>query len=265
VDANVQPNTSVLAVLRTQMSVITALTLREIYRETAHFSWGFAFQLIEPAVYVAVVSGVHVYIHNLLPAEMTPLLFIVLGVVPEQTFRLTCLSIDNIIRANQQLLSLPRVTALDIVFGKGLQLLITHTLIFCLFAGGTAYYEHVGFPREPLGVYLSFVGAWWIGFSFGLILVPLNRVYPPIERLMLPIIRLIFYTSGLYFTITDVPSWAWPYLTWNPLLHVHELLRTDWYHTYKTPIGSPFYIICVCTVMTFIGLAWERYTRRMIE
>ena len=135
--------------LKTQVAIIVALTIREIHRETAHFSWGFAFQLIEPAVYVAVVSFMHVYVNNLLPPEMTPLLFIVLGVVPEQTFRLTCLSIDHVIRSHKQLLAVPRVTALDIVFARGLQLFITHTLIFCLFAGATAYYEKVGFPREP--------------------------------------------------------------------------------------------------------------------
>jgi len=66
------------------------------------------------------------------------------------------------------------------------------------------------------------------------------------------------------FQITMFPATIWPYLTWNPLLHVEELLRTYWFYSYHTPVGSPSYVAECLFGMVFFGLLLERYARRRL-
>jgi ABC-type polysaccharide/polyol phosphate export permease len=49
---------------------------------------------------------------------------------------------------------------------------------------------------------------------------------------------------------------------WNPLLHIEELIRTYWFTSYHTPVGSPAYVAECLLIMTFLGLLVERYVRR---
>jgi ABC-type polysaccharide/polyol phosphate export permease len=50
-------------------------------------------------------------------------------------------------------------------------------------------------------------------------------------------------------------------LTWNPMLHVSELMRTYWFTSYQSPVGNPFYIAeCVLGVCA-LGFSLERYVR----
>jgi capsular polysaccharide transport system permease protein len=69
-------------------------------------------------------------------------------------------------------------------------------------------------------------------------------------------------SSGLFFCITMLPLAFWPYVTWNPLFHVTELVRDAWFEGYVSPIASPTYVVECTLVLLFLGLSVERHVRR---
>ncbi len=73
----------------------------------------------------------------------------------------------------------------------------------------------------------------------------------------------MFYTSGAFFVITTLPPGAWPYLDWNPLLHIDELMRVYWFTTYNSPVASPSYLVFCLMGLLVLGLSLERFIRRV--
>jgi ABC-type polysaccharide/polyol phosphate export permease len=52
-------------------------------------------------------------------------------------------------------------------------------------------------------------------------------------------------------------------MTWNPILHINELMKTYWFQNYNTPIGSPAYVMAWILGLGFVGLSLERFIRRV--
>src|SRR5437588_6743385 len=147
------------------------------------------------------------------------------------------------------------VTELDLVLASALRIFATYAVLFIVLAIAACFYESVPFPRFPLGIILLFFSMSLMGISFGLILMIFNRLYPPAGKFTGFFLRFSMIFSGVIFSITMFPPVVWPYLTWNPLLHAEELLRTYWFYTYKAPVGSPMYITeCLVCMAVFVLL-----------
>jgi capsular polysaccharide transport system permease protein len=249
--------------LKTQIDVIVALTIRDMQAANARVELGLAWALVEVLLYVAIISLVRVFIKAFMPPNMPPFTFLMLGILPWQTFSHTARSVETIVSKNRGLLILPIVKPLDLVFAKAIETFCIYGLMFLLLVSVSAYLEGAGLPRFPLGIVLCYLAAWLMGMSFGMILLPTQRVFPPSRWLLSPLMRIGFWTSGLYFVIASLPQSIWPYLDWNPMLHVNELMRTYWFATYTSPIGSPAYIIECLAGMALFGLSLERFIRRV--
>jgi capsular polysaccharide transport system permease protein len=252
-----------LEAVGSQIRVISALAIREIQNQNNKLEVGLAWAFVEVLLYVAVISLVRVVLRAFMPPNMPPLTFLITGILPWQTFLHTMKSVQSAATKNKNLLSLPIITPLDLVLASAVKELCVYSIVFFALALTSSYYEGVGFPRFPLGIILLYLAAWLMGIGYGLICVPALRMFPPAKWLLTPLLRVGFWTSGLYFVMATLPTTTWPYMTWNPMLHVNELMRTYWFTTYNTPVGSPAYIIeCLCG-MLLLGLMLERYIRRV--
>jgi capsular polysaccharide transport system permease protein len=247
--------------VKSQFRILGALTIREMQSQNAKYQFGFAWALIEVLIYVAVISLLRVVIRAFMPPDMPPFTFLILGILPVQTFVKTAKGMEMVVARNKRLLGLPLVTPLDLALAKALQELCIYAPLFLCLAIFSSELEGTGMPRFPLGVVLVYLSSWLMGFSFGLILAPAFRMFPPSRWFFMPFQRVLFYTSGLYFVISSIPSNLWIYMTWNPLLHVDELMRTYWFSNYVTPVGSPGYILMWMGGMTILGLSLERFIR----
>ena len=249
--------------IRAQIRVVAALTIREMQSQNAKMRFGFAWSVVEVLMYVGVISILRIFINAFMPPNMPPLTFLILGILPWLLFMHTYKGVETVITKNKKLLIMPVVTPLDLVFAKAIQILCVDGGVFLGLVVFSAIIENAGFPRFPLGIILSALAAWMIGLSFGMVLVPLHRMFPPSRWLLTPIPRIGILTSGLYFVIATLPSSSWKYFTWNPMLHVIELMRTYWFVTYTSPIASPAFIVeCIAGLMLF-GLSLERFIRRV--
>lgn len=251
----------VIESLSSHLRVVKALAVREMQASNSSYVYGYAWAIAEVCISLTALTVLKVFIHFLSPPAMPPVLFLLLGGIPWFTFHNTATGMLQVVSQRRKLLLLPHVTPLDIMLAKATSVLCTYGSVFIVALVSADYFESGGVPRSAAGLVLVYLMCWIMGMGFGLTLMPLVRVFPPAQKLLGIIWRFGLILSGVYFTISSIPSNYWGYLTWNPMLHVSELMRTYWFSSYQTPIGNPFYL-AVCTFGLFIlGLLLERYVR----
>ncbi len=76
--------------------------------------------------------------------------------------------------------------------------------------------------------------------------------------------RFGMWFSGVVFMVNRLPSWTWPYLRWNPILHCVEGARQLWEPSYKSTFFDPGYVIICIFVLTTAGFVLERISRRLV-
>jgi capsular polysaccharide transport system permease protein len=111
---------------------------------------------------------------------------------------------------------------------------------------------------------LLFLSSWLLGLFFGLALMPVLRLYEPIEKFIGFFMRFGLLASGVFMPITFFPEYIWPYLDWNPMLHVEELIHTYWFPAYHSPVGNSMYVVECLLGLAMLGLLCERYARRRL-
>ena len=89
--------------------------------------------------------------------------------------------------------------------------------------------------------------------------------FPELAKVVPLVTRPLFFISGLFFSLNDIPSQHHQYLLWNPILHAIELIRNACYPGYNADSLSMGYLAFIALVMVFFGLAMYRLDwKRMV-
>jgi capsular polysaccharide transport system permease protein len=253
-----------LRLLKVQFQVLRALTLRDIQSQQANLAYGFGWVFFDAFLSFAGLLILKLAIKGFTRPGVPIIMFIISGLIPWLMFN-SCLKLpEGAIKRGRILLQLPVITELDLVVASAIRIFLTFAILFLILATVDTFYEDVPFPRYPLGISLLFIAMSIMGTSLGFMLMVLSRLYAPASKFVSFFLRFSTLFSGVIFQVTSFPPTIWPYLTWNPMLHIEELLRSYWFYTYQTPVGSPAYVAECLLGMTFFGLLLERYARRRL-
>jgi capsular polysaccharide transport system permease protein len=247
--------------LRTQIAVVAALVIRGMQMERRQFVYGYAWTFITPAATIGILRLAQ-HVTGLEPTSMGPTTFLVLGVVPVFMFIQTLMILAK--EARRGLSIIPRVSPLDVMVAKGIMTFITYSVIFWIFALAAAFYDGEWPPENLLGVQFVLILNWLTALAAAFVFAAIARYFPPITEFKKFIVRPLRIISGMFFVITALPTFLWPWFTWNPLLHVTELMRSFWFTVYTTPVGSIGFILAWLAALTVLGLGLERYLRRVV-
>ncbi|MGH6888530.1 MAG: ABC transporter permease [Rhizomicrobium sp.] len=250
--------------LEVQVQVLRALVIRDMQSQQANLVHGWAWVFFDAFLAFAALLIMKLAIRAFNPPGVPPITFIVSGLIPWLMFSACHNLPDGAIKRGKKLLALPIVTELDLVVASAIRIFMTFAILFLVLATVAGFYEHVPFPRVPIGILLLFVCLWLMGVCFGVMLMALNRLYQPAAKFVAFFLRFSTIISGVIFSVTMFPPSIWPYLAWNPFLHIEELLRVYWFYSYETPIGSPLFVTQCLVGMLFLGLLLERYARRRL-
>jgi capsular polysaccharide transport system permease protein len=249
-------------VLTVQGRVLWALMLREMATRFGTLRAGYVFALVEPASQVIVLYIVHLAIVTPTPHFIPMFIFFITGVLPWSTFSGTVRRVQGAVAANQALLMYPQVSGLDVVLGRAIVEIATMTAVLAIMAGLALVIEGGTLPQDPLMAIVVFWSAWLLGTSLGLILTVLDQFLPTLSRLLNFVLAFGFFLSGVFFTADQIPSNALPYLLWNPMLHINEMMRSAWFTVYDSQVADPVFVAITITAMLMLGLAGERLLRR---
>jgi capsular polysaccharide transport system permease protein len=250
--------------LRIQGRVIHALAVREFQTQQMQLAYGYGWVIFDMIMSMAAILIMRLAIRGFNRPGLPAVTLIISGLVPWSMFGSMYSLPEQAIQRNRRLLELPGVTPLDLVFAASLRVLCTYAVMYTFFVTLACAYDGVGIPHNMMGVILLFFGSWLTGLSLGFVLMVMGRVYPPAPKFTGFVLRFSTIASGVILLVTYLPGAIWPYLTWNPMLHVEELLHTYWLPAYVTPVGRPLYVLECVVGLTALGFSLERYARRRL-
>lgn len=248
-----------------QRSVLFALLQREL---KARFEgrWLGAFWIfLEPIAHVAVLMAIFGYFrHRLVPGVPFPL-FLLTGLIPYFIFRSLSIRVMGAIDANRGLFGFRQVKPIDTLIARGALETLIYSVVFIAVLAALGWAGYQWFPDRPLEVVLVSLTLVVCGFSLGLLFSILTDDLPQLRVLIRVAYFPLYVLSGVIFPVSTLPAEARQWLLWNPVLHLLELLRANFFLEYHpAPEASLRYPASVALTLSLIGLALYRVRRHRL-
>ncbi|MZI96102.1 ABC transporter [Vibrio sp. CAIM 722] len=247
--------------------VIFAIFLREIkskFNDKVGISWA----VISPVTFIFALS----LMRNTLSGGrdvhgMSTFLFMMIGMTSIQFFLGTMQSAANAIKKSRPLFSFRQVQPISAILAiTGLEFLIKLFVVIVL--GVISYLFRFDITiYDPLEIIFNLVKLWLIAVSIGTIFAIGYSFIPELNKIVEIMTRPLFFISGTFMSLQDIPEKYWCYLTWNPILHVIELTRYAAVPQYGNAGVSNFYVnvvtlVCVSFALSCYHVSWKQAISR---
>lgn len=248
-----------------QLRVIHAVILRETKTRFGQHKAGYLWALLEPLFWIGTFAGMYTLLGRDEVGGMPLIPFLATGILPYQLFAMTTGSVANAINGNKALLFYPQVQPIDLVLSRAALEAATYAIVFFLIVGGYALVvQHLEIDSLLVTLW-GMLLASLLGMTFGLISCALNVVSQTVERIRGPLMKPLFWMSGLFFTAESLPSDVREVMLWNPVLHCTELVRAGWFEQYHGRYASSTFVLAWVVAFAFVGLTLERAVRRKVQ
>ena len=248
--------------IRVQMRVLSALVLREMRVRYGRSQFGYLWALLEPIGYVAALTIVFTYAERPAPYGESLPLFFALGVIPFRLFIGLANQLTVAMSSNQALLTYPIVKELDTVIARFFLETITNLAAFVIILTGIWLFQDIPGPSHPLRMMQGLGLIMLFGFAVGLTNACIIRHFPSWQNLFKILTAPMIFISGIFYSISMLPSEARAALSWNPLIHGLEVVRDGYYSNYRTDAINENYLFAVGFTLLVIGIFLERFYPR---
>lgn len=233
--------------------VIFAIFLREIknrFSDRLGISWA----LISPMIMIIALVLIRAPLDGGTTHSVPTTFFVVYGVVLVQFFLGTLEKTANAIQKNKPLYAFRQVQPISSVAAIcGFELLNEFALILLLFLLAYLFKFDVRIA-DPLALIATLFKVWLLALSLGMLFSLAACFIPEVNKAKSILTRPMFFISGIFFSLQDIPREYWHYLDWNPLLHAVELARFYAYPSYGNIGVSEFYLDMVTLSLLTLGL-----------
>lgn len=251
--------------LVTQRDVIWALILHDIKSRFFGNGLGYAVTIVWPAVHIAIIISIYVLGKRPVPYGSSAFLYASIGILPYITWsymsRFTMMGMIQ----NRNFLAYPIIRPLDVMVAR---LALEAISSFIITVGLVCTTEMLGVNAMPLNLseaVLGWLSAVLLGAGFGIFNSVLVMIAPMWVLGYVGIIILFWITAGMAFNPETMPSEIGYYMSWNPLLHSIEWIRSAYYADFPAHLLSKSYVISVGAGSLALGLIMERTLRRFFR
>ena len=247
-----------------QYRVLKALVLREMSNRHGESRLGYLLGVILPLLAMGILFAAWQFRGRAFSTVLPLGTFVVTGYPLWLGFRGVYNRVTGAASRSDALLMFPQITQLDLIFAAMILEISTNTVVYVIMVAVVLVVFGEPPPADPFGVLMLYWACCWIGAALGLVLCGVFRLTPTIATIFNSFLRFGMWMSGVIFSVDKLPSWLWPYLKWNPILHCIEGARHVWLPSFNAPIFDPAYIIASGFVLTAVGFILERLTRRFV-
>lgn len=251
-----------IAPFRLMGRVLYSLVLREARTRYGSSRLGYVWALVDPVIIMVIFILLFQALGRQNPIAASMPVFMLTGYIPFLTFR-NCVTRAALGAAsNASLLVYPQVRVGDIVLARVILEVATSVVVYLLLIIGihlvtgepfASWYDNaIGMIGVALAIfYCCVAGAM---FSSGL-----ARVWTMWPNIWTYMSRPIFLLSGIFFTLSALPSNVRQYMAYNPIAHMIEWFRSVSIPGFESEYYSPFFVLCSATIGLVIGLLIDRY------
>lgn len=261
---NAKPTLSkILGGLSTQARVVNALLLRETKTRYGNYKIGFLWAFLEPLLGVTVFVVIFANMRSDAPGGMPLVAFMLVGFTSFSLFKDSWNSMQGAIGSSRHLLTFPQVTTFDVMLARGLLQIMVSFFVM----GFLLYMAYLfGFEircERPLGVLMVCVLLCALGLGMGFLFASLEPLIPSIKQFSNAVMgRPLFISSGLFFSAETLPPAVRDYLMYNPVLHMIELIRGEFFYEFETLYGSWSYAGTWSLSVLAVGLLAHQALRK---
>jgi capsular polysaccharide transport system permease protein len=256
-----QPQYTFADALRLQSRVIWALALREIRGKHGKYRIGYLWEIIKTGFGIAVFWGIREIVSPPSFRALPLPLFLLLGFVVWFIFRGTVAMTVEAVITNNPLLTFPHLTPLDLYRSRAVVMWVTEVVTMCLYLG---IFHAVGYAfhlYDPVTLGAALTGIFFFALGVGLVLGAFATYLPMLEKIVPMVLRVMFFTSGIFFSPMQMSERFGSFLLWNPVMNYIEAARSSFMHTKVHSIVKTDYVAAVTMSVFAFGLLLERYVR----
>jgi capsular polysaccharide transport system permease protein len=236
------------------LDVIFALFVREI-RTGFNDKLGLGWAIISPVIFIFVLSFARGRIGGPEVHTLSTFTFMAIGFLFIQSFLQTMAGSAGAIGKNKALFAFRQVQPISAVLAGALFQLLSKVfvvigiIIMMYFMGMELHLAN------PLLLLACFLLLWVLSVSLGLLFGIVELFVIEVGKVRQLLERPMFFISGVFFSLQDIPREYWHFLDWNPILHGIELSRFAVRATYGSDGVSLSYLSINVLVFSFFSLA----------
>jgi capsular polysaccharide transport system permease protein len=261
-----RPMPGIGEVIATRWRVAYAIILRDIRTKFGHTRLGYLWAILEPISHLLTLGLVFFSLNSSPPPVGDNLfLFYITGLLPFLMFSHVSHDVMNSAEANNVLLMLPIVKRTDVMLAQAVRQFATELCVgIVIFSIAGLMGEHA-VPADPLTAGGGILLLWLLAVGVGAINLVISGLFPSYETFYAALVRMLYFSSGIYYSPIAMPDWVRSWLVWNPVLQGVEFFRSGFYHQYEPHWLDVPYLLTWVLATTGIGFALERAMRpRMV-
>jgi len=247
-----------------QVATVRALFFRELLTRfgTDQFRLGYIWAVLSPGLQILLMVVIFTVIKVRVAPYMDYVLFLVAGIVPWMLFSSSATRALGAVEANKGLFNYRPVLPIDAIIARTILEGILYFVVFLIFLAGLWWlgYE-ISVSHVPL-LLLSWLLLWLFSFGFSLIMMVVGHWSAEVARFVSILIRIMYFTSGILYSLHVLPKEYLVYVLWNPVPHVIEYMRHALAPTYLIDHVSYSYFMQSTLVVLFVGLLMYRGAER---
>lgn len=244
-----------------QCRVIAALMLREVHTINGNSKLGYLWVLVQSVFSIAVFWALRSFMGAQAPHGMSMALFLALGFGTWAVFNDGISKSMTAFSANRNLLTFPQVTEFDVMLARVIVLTSTQIVVTAIIIGVSVLMGQVFRPSNYLLFLVVVLIVPLCALGIGMIISALAVFIPVLEKVVPMVMRILFFVSGVFFSVNIFPNYIAEILMWNPILQSVELLRSSLHQGYVVTGLSVLYLGIFALGALGLGGFLERYVR----
>jgi capsular polysaccharide transport system permease protein len=244
-----------------QWRVLVALMLRDIKTRFGGSEWGFLIAIAWPLSHIVILLLLNVGVGRVVPYGDSAALWFATGVVPFMAFSYMSRFIMLGIVLNRPMLLFPRVKITDILFARAIVEVLSAGCVILILA--ILFWSNgIDFmPIKPAQACFALGASMLLGLGAGVINAIIGAAYPLWITGYALFMLILWLTSGVFFVASALPESIRYPLSFNPVVHGVEWMRSAYYEGYGASFLDRGYMVGCALVCLFVGLALERMVR----
>lgn len=245
---------------RISLVTIYALFLRDAITRHGRRSAGYVWALVEPLLQLTVMMAVFSFFGRAPAVGDSMVVFFLTGILPLILVRSSITRGASAISSNRGLMAYPQVSGFEIFTARLLLDAVTYAIVLALVV--LIMFAFIGLPltawvSEPLKLLAALSALIILCYGSGFLSAQIGRVFAQWSDLTSVMGRLLFFTSGVWYTLGTLPPRLREAVSYNPLAQVIEWIRDgviSGFDSRHIDFAYPFAFGIVCL---FVGLFVE--------
>jgi capsular polysaccharide transport system permease protein len=241
--------------------VLGALVLRETTAAFGTSRIGYLWAIITPAAGTAILVAIFSAAGRHPPFGESLGLFFATGILTLDFFTKLNTGLMTVLDANKALLAYPPIKETDVIFARAILVAAVYAAIMALFFSGLVAMSLAAPPDDPAGLALAFAATFLLGLGFGMLNGVILSLWASWRYVETILTRPLFFLSGIFYVPSYLPPRVMEWLSWNPVLHCVEWLRSAYVRDYESVVLDRGYVLSVGLLLLLAGLLGERLSR----